>query len=388
MYSAQIFKKSLGERGKAALIIGKSDEMKGCRVYIPKDRIVMVTQHVRNGETLNDNQNCQLSRFLKGIVDQEELDDMGETRKRDQDIFDQKKSARLVACGNEQLFGVDYTLTFAAVMELSTVKVILVLSRRWNLPARHGDVLNAYFKAEKEPQLDVYMKDPKGMKIEMKRYGNLEQAIALEIKDEDELTIVGVYVDDLLVTGKSRDAVDKFFKEMSALEIKDLGVVNKFLGIRILLNDEVGYVLDQEVSIDLLLKEYGLETANGLRAPIVQEFNDCNSQEPEYLPVTASNGNASVKDFQSLGDSTNAQAYYGRLEVGEACFKIESWSDADFAADKSDRKSVLGCVVMIDGAVVLSSCKKHTGVSLSTMKAEFIAASQAGRELLGLRPLF
>ena len=34
---------------------------------------------------------------------------------------------RLVARGNEQLFGVDYTLTFAAVMELSTVKVILVL---------------------------------------------------------------------------------------------------------------------------------------------------------------------------------------------------------------------------------------------------------------------
>ena len=56
---------------------------------------------------------------------------------------------RLVACGNEHLFGVDYTLTFAAVMDLSTVKVILVLSRRWNVPARHGDVPNAYVKAEK-----------------------------------------------------------------------------------------------------------------------------------------------------------------------------------------------------------------------------------------------
>ena len=36
--------------------------------------------------------------------------------------------ARLVAFGNEQLFGIDYTLTFAAVMELGTVKIILVLS--------------------------------------------------------------------------------------------------------------------------------------------------------------------------------------------------------------------------------------------------------------------
>ena len=38
---------------------------------------------------------------------------------------------RLVACGNEQVFGVDYDLTFAAVKELSTVKVILVLALRW-----------------------------------------------------------------------------------------------------------------------------------------------------------------------------------------------------------------------------------------------------------------
>ena len=51
-------------------------------------------------------------------------------------------------------------------MDLSTVKVILVLSRRWNVPARHGDVPNAIVKAENEPHLDVYMKVPKGMKID------------------------------------------------------------------------------------------------------------------------------------------------------------------------------------------------------------------------------
>nr|CCA24647.1 hypothetical protein PITG_05283 [Albugo laibachii Nc14] len=73
----------------------------------------------------------------------------------------ERYKARLVACGNEQLFGVDYTLKFAAVMELSKVKVILVISRRWNVPARHGDVPNAYVKTEKEPHLDVYMKVPK-----------------------------------------------------------------------------------------------------------------------------------------------------------------------------------------------------------------------------------
>ena len=38
---------------------------------------------------------------------------------------------RLVACGSEQVFGVDYGLIFAAVMELSTVKLILVFALRW-----------------------------------------------------------------------------------------------------------------------------------------------------------------------------------------------------------------------------------------------------------------
>ena len=67
----------------------------------------------------------------------------------------ERYKARLVACGNEQLFGIDYTLTFAAVMELDTVKIILVLSRRRKVPVRHEDALNAYVKAEKEKDLDI-----------------------------------------------------------------------------------------------------------------------------------------------------------------------------------------------------------------------------------------
>ena len=83
----------------------------------------------------------------------------------------------------------------------------------------------------------------------------------------ESCTVVGVYVDDLLVTGTEQSAVDEFFAEMSSLSIKDLGVVNKFLGLRIQLNETNGYVLDQEVTIDLLLKEFGMKSANRVRAP-------------------------------------------------------------------------------------------------------------------------
>ncbi|CAI5743628.1 unnamed protein product [Peronospora destructor] len=42
----------------------------------------------------------------------------------------ERYKARMVACGNEQTFGEDYTLTFAAAMDMTTGKVILALSRR------------------------------------------------------------------------------------------------------------------------------------------------------------------------------------------------------------------------------------------------------------------
>ena len=63
---------------------------------------------------------------------------------------------------------------------------------------------------------------------------------------------------------------------MSSLSIKDLGTVNKLLGLRIRLDDSNEYVLDQEVTIDLLLKELWMESSNGVRTPIGNECNQDN----------------------------------------------------------------------------------------------------------------
>ena len=67
--------------------------------------------------------------------------------------------------------------------------------------------------------------------------------------------------------------------------------------------------------------------------------------------------------------------------------RIESFIDAHFAADKADRFSVSGCVLAMDNAFFLLLCKKKSEVSLSTMEAELVSASQSGRELLGLKEL-
>ena len=47
-------------------------------------------------------------------------------------------------------------------------QVELVLSRRWNVLARHGEIPNTYWKAEKEEHLDIFMKIPRGMQVTKK----------------------------------------------------------------------------------------------------------------------------------------------------------------------------------------------------------------------------
>ena len=86
-------------------------------------------------------------------------------------------------------------------------------------------------------------------------------------------------------------------------------------------------------------------------------------------------------------DDKNLKCHLGGSGSTSTDMRVECWSDADFAADKSDRKSVSGCLLTMDDSVVLWLCKKQSGVLLSTMEAEFIAASQAGRELLGMKEL-
>ena len=58
-------KNSLAQRAQVGVIIGRSDETKGFRVFLQKENKVVITQHVRNVETLSAEQNGQLQRALE-----------------------------------------------------------------------------------------------------------------------------------------------------------------------------------------------------------------------------------------------------------------------------------------------------------------------------------
>ena len=77
---------------------------------------------------------------------------------------------------------------------------------------------------------------------------------------------------------------------MVSLELKMLGVVNKFLGLRVILDTNFGYVLDKEVTINSLLSNHGLSSSNGIRFPIGEICNDVDMRGPKLLVATAKFG--------------------------------------------------------------------------------------------------
>lgn len=69
---------------------------------------------------------------------------------------------------------------------------------------------------------------------------------------------------------------------------------------------------------------------------------------------------------------------------GQGFFIFDLYSDADFAANKEDGGSTTGAIVLLNGMPVSWCTKEQGSVSLSTMDAEFVAASEAAREFLGI----
>ncbi len=61
---------------------------------------------------------------------------------------------------------------------------------------------------------------------------------------------------------------------------------------------------------------------------------------------------------------------------------VDAFSDADWAGDKSDRRSTTGYVVCVNGCVVSWGVKKQSTVALSTAEAEYMAVSSTTQEIL------
>ncbi|POM80889.1 Retrotransposon Polyprotein [Phytophthora palmivora] len=87
-----------------------------------------------------------------------------------------------------------------------------------------------------------------------------------------------------------------------------------------------------------------------------------------------------------LAGTTTARLHMGGMSGG-GMVEVSSYTDTDFAADKSTRKSVSGVLVTFGGMPVGWQVKHQSSVALSTAEAEFVAAAVGAKELLGVKNL-
>lgn len=161
--------------------------------------------------------------------------------KRHSDGSVARYKARLVANGNQQEEGLDFSETFSPVVKQPTIRVALSLAVHHNWSLRQLDVSNAFLHGMLEEE--VYMKQPLGYrdphhpnyvcKLRKALYG-LKQAprawystfstfllssgfvnsrpnpsLFISSKGSD-ITLLLVYVDDIIITGSSPTYIDEF----------------------------------------------------------------------------------------------------------------------------------------------------------------------------------
>ena len=343
-------------------------------------------------------------------------------------------------------------------MDMCTARLIMAIAEIWGVPPRHGDIPNAYVRAEGEEGIRIYLHIPKGMTLTkeeeaqaghdavlellMSLYG-LKQAgrlwnellhkhlvehgyqqcktdLCLYYKHENkDLIIIGVYVDDLLATATLPALVDNFFDDLKGLQVKDLGVVNKFLGMRVVYQQENGYTLDHSAMIRELVERHGMTTSNPISNPIAENENE-DREGHEVLDISMSKKLRSlagallwiarctrpdisfavhrmtrqthaprVRDWQLgkrilryLNGTANFTLHLTK-DTNDRALAFHAYSDADFAADREDCKSVSAIVVYVNGLLVTWTVSKQSNVSISTMESEFVAAARATQEVLG-----
>lgn len=203
----------------------------------------------------------------------------------------EKYKARLVACGDMQREGVDYTDTFSPTGRTVSHRLLLSLAVEHAWPTRQFDVSAAYLNGNMKEEM--YMRMPNGSTVRVLKslYGLCQaghewnavlHAALISLRwvrcDHDHAVYhrsieggkqyLSTHVDNGLVTGVGN--LDAAIAELSTkFTVKNLGAARDFLGIHIERDGETGAMtLTQTRMIDDLLAKYGMSNCAGVDTPI------------------------------------------------------------------------------------------------------------------------
>ena len=358
--------------------------------------------------------------------------------------------ARLIAQGHRQIEGIDYTETFAPVVRYDSVSVFLALSACLRLTIHQMDVNTAFLNSPIDET--VYVRQPPYFldaqhpdyvwKLKGAMYGSKQapllwnQHINATLsklgfrRHEGEnglyfkkcpqgLVLVALYVDDLLIAAASTRMVRQVKCQLqSVYAMKDLGPVNKFLGMN---------VSQTKDYIALALTDYITSAASAseiqVGKPVYSQLSPTTDYNDSSSPLVAD-----VKQYQAIIGQLMFIANTGRPDVAysvsllsrfmQAPRKVHLraahrvfqylyttrthrlvyrsgspiqaviYSDASHGSAADIPYATRGHIVQMAGGTVTWSSKKIKMVTLSSTEAEYVAACEAVKEAAWLTHLF
>jgi len=360
-----------------------------------------------------------------------------------------KHKARLVAKGYVQKEGIDFEEVFAPVARLDTIRLILAMAANRGWQVHHLDVKSAFLNGELEEE--VYVTQPDGFvkegkeqqvyKLSKALYGLRQAPRAWNVKLDRSLkklkfskcanepavytrgvgksrVVLGVYVDDLIVTGEDSAEIDVFKKQMtSEFEMSDLGLLSFYLGIEV--DQQKDYVtIKQSSYARKVLSQFGMEDSNPTKIPmdpgvkLDADKGGVRIDATEYRRVigclryllhtrpdlsfsvgmcsrymekpTVKHQKAVKQILRYLKGTVDLGLVYtqeGKEEI------IIGYSDSDLGGDLVGRRSTGGMAYYLNESLITWSSHKEKTVALSSCEAEFMAATEAAKQGLWLRSL-
>lgn len=243
---------------------------------------------------------------------------------------------------------------------------------------------------------------------------------------EDIILIVAIYVDDMIIFSNNVKAKTSLKNElMSQFKMKDIGEARFVLGMQIIRDRKNNKLwLDQQLYIEEILKRYKMWDCNPVDSPVLLGEKLSKNMSPKsedeiekmsHVPYQEAIGSLLFAAQVSRPDISFAVNNVSRFTQnpgsvhwtatkrimrylrGTTQYKLEfdglkrssiiGFTDADWASNVDDRRSVTGYVFLKNGTAISWATRRQSTVALSTTESEYMAMSMAAQEALWLRGL-
>lgn len=356
--------------------------------------------------------------------------------------------SRFVAKGFEQIYGIDYNETFAAVIKQMSFKVIFALCVMYDWYLHKVDMKSAFTQGFIKNLM--YIEQPKGFEdkdhpdwvllLNKALYGLKQSAriwyetlhkVLIKLgfmrlksdscifKHQNKQLFITVYVDDLAICGPNINDINDIKTELANIfDIKDLGPIKSYLGIQIERNMQKRTMhIHQTEYIHKILNKFNMHESKPASTPMDAKINLLISDQiaeevdkkwyqsaigsllyaalgtrPDILYATITLGKYASNPSQTHISSVKRIFRYLRkypnlgIEYSNNPYLI-GYADSDYAGDKSTYKSTSGYAFFFGNGPISFQSKLQSIVALSSTEAEYISLCNSAKEATFLQEL-